>query len=316
MGKPLILITPRLESRERTLQEPEHVGPEAGITDAFARSVFAAGGIPLTMGITEDEATIEQYLSIADGIAIPGGHDVSPELWGVEGYGHPEFLCPRRDRFEIDIVQRAVKAGIPLFATCRGMQVMNVALGGTLNMDVPNFTPRPGTALWRHSGILNNPSHPVEVKAGSKLSEIVGGQEVIQVNSAHHCCVERLGEGLRLVGEATDGVPEAIESTGPGFALGVQWHPEYTWGSIGSDAALWRAFVKAAAAHAVDAAEDAADGAAAAGDAERSQFRLFSKKNAVSRTLGPLRKMLSVRNTAENRVDMPSCERSASGFVS
>ncbi|MDY4041013.1 MAG: gamma-glutamyl-gamma-aminobutyrate hydrolase family protein [Collinsella sp.] len=247
MAKPLILITPRLEARERTLQAPEHVGPEAGITDAFARAIFAAGGVPLTMGITEDEETIEQYLALADGIAIPGGHDVNPELWGVKGYGHPEFLCPRRDRFEIDIVRRALKAGIPLFATCRGMQVMNVALGGTLNMDVPGMTPRPGTALWRHSGILNNPAHPVEVHEGTKLARIVGERPLIQVNSAHHCCVDRLGAGLTLSGEATDGVPEAIESQGASFVLGVQWHPEYTWDRIESDAALWRAFIEAAA---------------------------------------------------------------------
>lgn len=247
MPKPLILITPRVESRPRSLQAPEQMSTESGVADVFVDAIFAAGGVPMLMGITKDEEIIDGYLEMADGIAIPGGHDVNPELWGVTDYHHPEFLCPRRDRFELAIIRRAIEAGIPLFATCRGMQIMNVALGGTLDMDVPNRDPRPGTALWRHADILNDPAHPVEVREGSLLHRIVGEQSLIQVNSAHHCCVDRLGEGVRLVGEATDGVPEAIELDGPSFALGVQWHPEYTWSKVESDAALWRSFVEAAA---------------------------------------------------------------------
>lgn len=99
---------------------------------------------------------------------------------------------------------------------------------------------------WKHDHALVKPVHEVEVVPGSLLSRAMGGALRAQVNSAHHCCVERLGEGAVLAAEATDGVPEAIEVPGKRFVLGVQWHPEYTWGAIGTDFNLWKAFVDAA----------------------------------------------------------------------
>ena len=124
-------------------------------------------------------------------------------------------------------------------------QLLNVVLGGTLCMDVPGLEPREGMALWRHQMVLTDPVHPVEVEEGSLLSRALGGATLVQANSSHHCCVERLGEGVRLVARATDGVPEGIEVEGRRFALGVQWHPEYTWRSLETDFSLWRSFVEA-----------------------------------------------------------------------
>lgn len=112
-------------------------------------------------------------------------------------------------------------------------------------MDVPSLGAPEGMTQWRHTGILTTPAHPVNVEEGSLLSRCVGGAAQIQVNSAHHCCVGRLGEGVRLTGVATDGVPEAIELPDKRFCLGVQWHPEYTWPVLESDRGLWRAFVDA-----------------------------------------------------------------------
>ena len=140
---------------------------------------------------------------------------------------------------------RALAADLPLLTTCRGTQLLNVALGGTLCMDVPSLGAPEGMAQWRHEGILNDPAHPVEVEPGSLLSRALGGVTSAQVNSAHHCCVDRLGEGVRLVARATDGVPEAIEVPGRRFCVGVQWHPEYTWRTLPTDRALWRSFVDA-----------------------------------------------------------------------
>ena len=95
--------------------------------------------------------------------------------------------------------------------------------------------------------MLNDPVHPVEVVPGSLLERAVGGHRLIQTNSAHHCCVDRLGKSTRLVAKATDGVPECIEVEGQPFCLGVQWHPEYTWQTLETDFNLWKSFVEAAA---------------------------------------------------------------------
>ena len=140
-----------------------------------------------------------------------------------------------------------LRAKKPLFTTCRGTQLLNVATGGTLCMDVPSLGAREGRTQWRHTHVLNDPVHPVEVVPGSLLERAVGGHRLIQTNSAHHCCVDRLGKSTRLVAKATDGVPECIEVEGQPFCLGVQWHPEYTWQTLETDFNLWKSFVEAAA---------------------------------------------------------------------
>lgn len=245
--RPLILVSPRWESCEPCVRMPEKRAPEEAIASVFADAIIVAGGMPLTMPITDDPGLMETFVDMCDGVALPGGQDVNPRLWGDGGDYDPCMFCDKRDAFELELVRRVLAANKPLFATCRGMQLMNVALGGSLCMDVPSLEPRAGMALWRHEMILNDPAHPVEVEEETLLARSVGGALLIQVNSSHHCCVERLGEGVRLVGRATDGVPEAIEVSSQRFCLGVQWHPEYTWGKIETDFSLWRAFVDAAA---------------------------------------------------------------------
>lgn len=245
--RPLVLIAPRLTELPRSICMPEPLAPEEAIADCFVDAIMAAGGVPLLMALTDDDAVLDCYLGLADGVAIPGGQDVDPRLWGDERPYDQALLCPPRDAFEVRLVRRALELDLPLFTTCRGTQVMNVALGGSLCMNVAGLEPREGMALWRHQAVLHDPVHPVEVEEGSLLWSAVGGSALVQANSSHHCCVERLGEGVRLCGRATDGVPEAIEVEGHRFALGVQWHPEYTWRTVASDLALWRAFVEACA---------------------------------------------------------------------
>ncbi len=245
--RPLILVSPRWEQIDPPVAMTEKLAPEWALASVFANSIIAAGGMPLMMPLTEDPELMESFVDMCDGVALPGGHDVNPRLWGDEDAYDLRMLCDERDAFELELVHRVLALDKPLFATCRGMQLLNVALGGTLCMDVPGLTPREGTVLWRHQTILSDAAHPVEVEKGSLLSRCIGGKDVIQTNSSHHCCVERLGEGVSLVARATDGVPEAIEVPSRRFCLGVQWHPEYTWKSLSTDAALWRAFVAAAA---------------------------------------------------------------------
>lgn len=243
--RPLILVAPRWQVMERTLEVPEQLAPEEVMASVFADVILAAGGLPLMMPLTDDDDVIETMLSMCDGVAVPGGQDVNPARWGDDSPYDESLLCDVRDEFEFKLVHRVLELDKPLFATCRGMQLLNVAMGGTLCMDVPGIAPLEGTGLWRHAMVLNDPAHPVEAQDGTLLARCVGGAGLIQANSSHHCCVDKIGEGVRLVARATDGIPEAIEVPSARFCLGVQWHPEYTWQRIATDFALWRAFVDA-----------------------------------------------------------------------
>lgn len=229
----------------------ERIAPQEAIADCFVNAIFAAGGLPLQMSLTTDEDVIADYVAMADGIAIPGGPDVNPARWGDESPYDPALLCEERDAFEFPLVKAALEADVPLFTTCRGTQLANVALGGTLCMDVPSLGTREGMVQWRHERALNVPIHPVEVEPDTLLArsigDAVGAGGLIQTNSWHHCCVDRLGEGVVVTAHATDGIPECIEVPSQRFFLGVQWHPEYTWPRIEADFNLWRAFVAAAA---------------------------------------------------------------------
>lgn len=243
--RPLILVAPRWEEAEPFLTEM--LSPNEEIASVFVDAILAAGGLPLQMSITEDIEVIRHYVDIADGIAIPGGPDVNPKRWGDDRPYDPTLCCEIRDSFEFKLVGEVLRAKKPLFTTCRGTQLLNVATGGTLCMDVPSLGAREGRTQWRHTHVLNDPVHPVEVVPGSLLERAVGGHRLIQTNSAHHCCVDRLGKSTRLVAKATDGVPECIEVEGQPFCLGVQWHPEYTWKTLETDFNLWKSFVEAAA---------------------------------------------------------------------
>lgn len=242
--RPLILVAPRWEEAKPFLSET--LSPNEEIASVFVDAILAAGGLPLQMSITEDIEVIRHYVDIADGIAIPGGPDVNPKRWGDERPYDPTLCCEIRDRFEFKLVNEVLRAKKPLFTTCRGTQLLNVATGGTLCMDVPSLPVPEGMVHWRHLPILHDPAHPIVVEDGSLLSRVLDWRGEVQVNSSHHCCVDKLGEGVRLTAVATDGVPEAIEVEGQRFCLGVQWHPEYTWRTLETDFKLWRAFVDAA----------------------------------------------------------------------
>lgn len=241
--RPVVLVAPRWVPESTS--GSERIAPQEAIADCFVDAILAAGGLPLVMSLTEDEGVIDSYLELADGVAVPGGPDVNPRRWGSDMDYDPALLSEPRDAFEFPLVRHALAADLPLLTTCRGTQLLNVALGGTLCMDVPSLGATEGMVQWRHTGILSGVCHPVDVEEGSLLSRALGGVTHAQVNSAHHCCVERLGEGVRLVARATDGVPEGIEVPGRRFCVGVQWHPEYTWREVGTDFSLWRSFVDA-----------------------------------------------------------------------
>ena len=135
--RPLILVAPRWEGAKPFLSEM--LSPNEEIASVFVDAILAAGGLPLQMSITEDIEVIRHYVDIADGIAIPGGPDVNPKRWGDDRPYDPTLCCEIRDSFEFKLVGEVLRAKKPLFTTCRGTQLLNVATGGTLCMDVPSL---------------------------------------------------------------------------------------------------------------------------------------------------------------------------------
>lgn len=241
--RPLIGIAPRYEPP--VTYNGEVLSPGVTETKNYMDAIIAAGGMPVVLPLADDEEVARECVDLCDGISVPGGPDVNPALFGDTTPYDEKLMCPPRDAFEVPLIRAALAADKPLLTICRGTQLLNVVLGGTLCMDVPSRTPRPGMALWRHKDVLTTPAHPVEVREGTLLARCMGGAGTYQVNSAHHCCVGRLGEGAVLAAEATDGVPECIELPGKRFCLGLQWHPEFTWRDLPHDFAIWKAFVAA-----------------------------------------------------------------------
>jgi putative glutamine amidotransferase len=201
------------------------VPERAYVNGAYLRAVQEAGGIPvlLTPHFTpEVQAALWQRL---DGLVLTGGGDIEPARFGEARHPAVDEVSPARDELEIDLTRRAVADAVPLFAICRGIQVLNVALGGTLVQDLPSEWP--DALPHSQKAPRTQPTHVVKVMGeGTHLDRVLGALE-LDVNSMHHQAIKQLGEGLREVAWAPDGVVEGVEMPGDDrFVLGVQWHPE------------------------------------------------------------------------------------------
>lgn len=192
------------------------------VNSAYLQAVIKAGGTPILIPYQPKEQ-IYQIISLLDGLVLPGGVDVDPNRYGES----PVVKCGEIDPFwdELDLLATgfALERGLPILAICRGMQVLNVALGGTLVQDIPSQIKDP----LKHSQEAPRwyATHDITVEQASLLGRI-WGNALTRVNSFHHQSVGKVGRGLRIVATAPDGVIEAVESTDHPFVLGLQWHPE------------------------------------------------------------------------------------------
>ena len=230
--RPIIgLLTYQKEAAERA----RHV---VGIMPSYIEAVRLAGGIPILLPLLLDELEMQATLQRVDGILLPGGGDVEPHRYN--GTFHPTMysLDPVRDEFEIKTVRYAIKQEIPIFAICRGIQVFNVALGGTLWEDVHSMLPNAIKHDYYKNHSRNHLAHTVDVEPDSCLAYYLQSTQV-QVNSLHHQGVKELASEARITAVAPDGLIEAIEIPGHPFALGVQWHPENL---VQDDPAMLRLF--------------------------------------------------------------------------
>jgi putative glutamine amidotransferase len=184
----------------------------------YSLAVQDAGGMALLL--PPDDATAEQpwdLLDLIDGLMLGGGSDIDPGSYGAAPHPKTRGTRPERDRFELALAHAALERDMPVLGICRGMQMLNVIQGGTLNQHL-------GLELHRHTpGVFTD--HRVRLEPGSLAQRVVGGEHT-EVKSAHHQGLEELGEGVVATGNADDGVIEAIELPGRSFAVGVLWHPE------------------------------------------------------------------------------------------
>jgi putative glutamine amidotransferase len=221
MGRPVIGICSALEHARWSVWDQEAFLTPRGYVDAVQR----AGGIALLVPPDELlEHQPDEILDLLDGLILAGGADIDPGQYGAEPHPATNGSVVERDTFEIALARRALERDIPILGICRGMQLMNVAAGGTLNQHVPESH---GHEDHRRSpGSFDNADHDVRLEPDS-LAARAAGETRHGTKSHHHQGIEELGAGLKVTGWADlDDLPEAIEAPDKRFALGVQWHPE------------------------------------------------------------------------------------------
>lgn len=193
------------------------------INYTYIDAIVKAGGVPIILPILNNIDILELYIDSIDGLILTGGEDVSPLLFGEEPIKEVKDICYDRDKMEIELFNKAYEKGIPVLGICRGLQVFNVALGGTLYQDIHVQIPN---ALGHVSTYnIDRGYHSINIKKDTILYEVFG-KEKISVNSQHHQSVKDLGKDLRVNAISSDGVIEGVESTTDTLVLGVQFHPE------------------------------------------------------------------------------------------
>ena len=245
---PLILISPDVESKGK-----EFGDLSISLSARYEQAVIGAGGIPLTMPATDSPEVVAECVRRADGVLLTGGDDVNPELYG-NGLPQPVRrtvgITPdggKRDYRELVLIDEVFRQHKPLLAICRGQQILNVALGGTLLADIP--TQVPAALAHQRSDQRGEIVHEVRLTEGSLLAKITGGQK-LGVNSTHHQAVAQVAAPLQAAAVSDDGVIEGLELKPEGacwlpFLLSVQFHPERLLDRYPEHEAIFRVFIRA-----------------------------------------------------------------------
>lgn len=230
MTLPIIGITAPVRLSDRRLR----------LKAEYVESIRRAGGAPLLIPV--DAHAAASVLDRLDGVLLTGGGDIDPALYCDGTHPAVYSVNPMRDEAETALIERAMAASMPILGVCRGAQLINVALGGSLVLDVPE----PNEGVFHRRGPNKSARHAVELEPESLLARIIGRQ-AIAPTSFHHQAIDRVGEGLVIAARSPDGIIEAVEMPEFPFVIGVQWHPEMTAESDRYQQRIFDAFVSAAA---------------------------------------------------------------------
>ena len=241
--RPLIGITGRKDTSARLLNSPLYA-----VGETYVRAIHQVGGTPLIIPPMMQEEDWPPLLTQLDGLLLSGGEDIDPVYYNQKPQTWMGKSDTERDTSELGLVRLALERQLPILAICRGHQVLNIALGGTLYQDLAAQVPDALEHAFVPARPMERTVHSVTLTAESRLAAILGGTE-FGVNSAHHQAVHIPGEGLQIVARAPDGVIEALEMPEHPFCLSVQWHPEAMIKTGPAMLPLFAAFIAAAEKH-------------------------------------------------------------------
>lgn len=194
-----------------------------GLSTSYLQALKNAGLVPILLPPVYDASTASSTLALVDGLLLTGGGDVDPQYYDSTPKHEIRGLSRARDESEMALIHAAKEMRLPTLAICRGIQIMNVAFGGTLVQDITSDWPG---AILHDGATRRTRTHPVTLEPESLIAKAVGSTS-LDVNSLHHQAIDKLADGLRITGRSPDGIVEAAESTDPDWwALCVQWHPE------------------------------------------------------------------------------------------
>jgi len=215
--KPFIGVTPGFNYKKEKLY----------IKNGYMQGIIEAGGVPVLIPVTEDETILGEIVERLDGFLITGGPDIDAKYFGEQNMPYNGEISPYRDLLEIEITRKALEANKPVFGICRGIQVMNAAMGGTLYQDIGKQV---GGDVLKHSQAAPvwYPTHDINIDAGSKVWYSFG-RDTVRVNTFHHQAIKDVAPGFAATSRTADGIIESIEHQKHVFAVGVQWHPELMW---------------------------------------------------------------------------------------
>ena len=213
----------------------------------YVDAVRKAGGVPVVL--PPILGPVSEALDVVSGLILPGGGDINPEQYGGDEHEANYGICHERDHFELVLARSALeRRDLPIVCVCRGMQILNVALGGDLIAHVPDVY---GSKVVHRSPDVQPVPHDVRIAPESRLAAMYG-RAMVTVQSVHHQAVGRLGDGLRAVAWAEDGLVEAVESERHAFVVGVQWHPELDWETDDASVGVFRALVERSKSYAAE----------------------------------------------------------------
>ena len=232
MSKPIIGVMPLWDDEKESLW----------MLPGYFDGIRHAGGIPIMLPLTDDEQDLEQLVEACEGFLFTGGHDVTPELYSETVLEGLVYSCRKRDDMEKQVLKLAIRKEKPVLGICRGIQFINVALGGTLYQDIPTQCPSPTD--HHQTPPYDVPVHVVKIMDGSPLHKCLN-KEQLSVNSYHHQAVKAVAPGLKIMAVAEDELVEGLYMPAHPFLWAVQWHPEFSWQKDENSRKIFRAFVDA-----------------------------------------------------------------------